>query len=182
MNIILDHREFVGDWLNARGLLGKAVEVGSADGSFAASILSDWDGQKLFLIDPWAPQPSELYPQPHADVDFEALHRSCQELAERDRRVTLLRGTSVAFAETFENWAFDFVYLDAAHDPENVRQDLDLWYPKLKRGGLFGGHDFNHPNPPEAHNGVMEAVTQWMREKQLGFSVTRCTSWWTIKQ
>lgn len=177
----LEHRELVGDWLNEHGLVGDGVEVGCAEGNFATSILSDWSGKRLFMVDPWEKQSQELYPQAHADVDFDAWYQSCVSLAQRDTRATLIRKTSLQASSDFDNWSLDFAYIDAAHDYGNVYQDLELWYSKLKPGGLFGGHDFNYPNPPCAFNGVMEAVTQWMREKGLRFTVTRCTSWWTIK-
>lgn len=175
----LEHRELVGRWLNEHGLTGDAVEIGSAAGDFATSILSDWNGKRLFMVDPWE-KGSSL--QDYSAVDFGAWYEKCVELARRDPRASLMASTSLQAAPGFENWSLDFAYIDAAHDFDNVYQDLELWYPKLKPGALFGGHDFNHPNPECAHNGVMQAVTQWMREKGLRFTVTRCTSWWTIKK
>lgn len=180
MNI--EHRELIGDWLNARGLTGNAVEIGSAEGHYAASILSGWKGKRLFMVDPWAHLPEELCPQSYASVNFEAWHQACVELSRADNRAVLIRKTSAEAVKDFENWSLDFVYLDGAHDMENVLQDLELWYPKLKPGGLLGGHDFSHPNPECAHNGVKEAVTEWMRVNGLSFTVTRCTSWWAVKK
>ena len=39
----------------------------------------------------------------------------------------------------------DFIYVDAAHDYDNVLADLRAWYPKLKSNGVIAGHDFPHP-------------------------------------
>ena len=37
---------------------------------------------------------------------------------------------------------FDYVYVDARHDYKGVTQDLDAWWPKLKAGGIFSGHEY----------------------------------------
>lgn len=53
-----------------------------------------------------------------------------------------------------DGWA-DFVFIDAAHSYEAVRQDIADWLPKVAPGGWFGGHDYH-----EAHPGVIRAVDQ----------------------
>ena len=35
----------------------------------------------------------------------------------------------------------DFVYIDGNHAYEYVKKDIGLYYPKLKKGGVIGGHD-----------------------------------------
>ena len=36
----------------------------------------------------------------------------------------------------------DFVYIDGNHDYDYVKKDLELYYPKLKGGGVLGGDNF----------------------------------------
>ena len=36
----------------------------------------------------------------------------------------------------------DFVYIDDRHDYCSVREALELYWPKLKVGGVMAGHDF----------------------------------------
>ena len=38
--------------------------------------------------------------------------------------------------------AFDFVYLDGAHDNKNVRKELPRYFRKLRPGGVLAGHDY----------------------------------------
>lgn len=38
---------------------------------------------------------------------------------------------------------FDFVFVDADHSFEAVKQDIHDWLPKVKPGGWLCGHDFN---------------------------------------
>jgi hypothetical protein len=38
--------------------------------------------------------------------------------------------------------SLDYVYIDADHSYKSVQEDLIAWYPKVKVGGLFAGHDW----------------------------------------
>lgn len=50
---------------------------------------------------------------------------------------------SVRAAQFFADESIDFVFIDGDHAEQAVRDDLTAWYPKIKRGGLFAGHDYN---------------------------------------
>jgi hypothetical protein len=45
-------------------------------------------------------------------------------------------------SELFEDNSLDFVYIDANHTYEGVKEDIKYWYPKVKPGGLLLGHDY----------------------------------------
>ena len=34
------------------------------------------------------------------------------------------------------------MYIDARHDYESVKEDLEHWLPKVKLGGIVAGHDY----------------------------------------
>ena len=42
----------------------------------------------------------------------------------------------------FADGEFDFIYIDGLHTYEAVKQDIELYLPKLKKGGIIGGHDY----------------------------------------
>jgi len=42
----------------------------------------------------------------------------------------------------------DFVFIDGPHTYANVRNDLHLWEPRVRRGGIIAGHDFTARHPP----------------------------------
>lgn len=52
--------------------------------------------------------------------------------------------------DIFDNNSLDFVYIDASHDYESVKQDLNLWHPKIKTGGTIGGHDYGWESVKQA--------------------------------
>jgi len=51
-------------------------------------------------------------------------------------------GDSAESASRFEDGSMDFIFIDAAHDYDSVVKDLAAWWPKLKEGGIFAGHDY----------------------------------------
>jgi len=67
----------------------------------------------------------------------------------------LIRETSAEAHKVFPDEYFDFIYIDAAHDYEHVYEDITLWLPKLKKDGIFAGHDYWKKFP-----GVVKAVQE----------------------
>jgi hypothetical protein len=51
----------------------------------------------------------------------------------------LIRKSSSDAAKEFEQESVDLVFIDAIHSYESVKNDIDLWLPKVKRGGYYLG-------------------------------------------
>jgi predicted O-methyltransferase YrrM len=75
--------------------------------------------------------------------------------------ITPLRSFSVEASKNFDDNSLDFIFIDAAHDYQSVLNDLTHWYPKLKVGGLIGGHDYYYTNE------VAMAVNDFFDEKKI---------------
>jgi len=58
-------------------------------------------------------------------------------------KATLIREDSAQSVKRFEDESLDFVFLDRSVLFEHYEQDLNDWYPKVKKGGLFSGHDWD---------------------------------------
>ncbi len=84
-------------------------------------------------------------------------------------RFMIIPQPSEQAANIFDNNSLDFVYIDASHDYESVKQDLQLWYPKLKTNGIMAGHDYGW-------EGVKQAVDEFAKEKNLNIK-KYVTSW-----
>ena len=39
--------------------------------------------------------------------------------------------------------SLDFIFVDAAHTYDAVVEDIKLWEPKVRKGGLVSGHDID---------------------------------------
>jgi hypothetical protein len=159
----LRRRDELANYLNDAGLVGTGVEVGVAAGDFSRTILSGWEGRELVLIDAWTPQPdSEYHDIFNAPADIQAVHRAAAErVARDDSRVRLVQALSPAAADRFADGSLDFVYLDGNHAYLAARDDLAAWYPKIRPGGLFAGHDYLDGIRNSSLYGVRTAVDEF---------------------
>ena len=53
-----------------------------------------------------------------------------------------MRMTSYQASKMFSDNSLDFVYIDANHSYESVKEDLKVWYPKVTNGGYLFGDDY----------------------------------------
>ena len=56
--------------------------------------------------------------------------------------ISLHVSDSADAASMFQDDFVDFCFIDADHTPKGVRRDIVAWWPKIKSGGLLGGHDY----------------------------------------
>ena len=57
--------------------------------------------------------------------------------------ITPIKELSWDGAKHYEDNSLDFVFIDAAHDYESVKKDINAWFPKIKKGGIISGHDYD---------------------------------------
>lgn len=70
-------------------------------------------------------------------------------------QVRVLRGSTNQFCDFLPKNFFDLIFIDAAHDYENVKNDINISLSCLKYGGVICGHDYM-----EFHDGVITAVNE----------------------
>jgi len=73
--------------------------------------------------------------------------------------------TSEQASKRFEDNSLDGVFIDAQHEYEPVKQDLELWWPKVKIGGFFCGHDYDPSSM--GWPGVAKAVNEFVQINKL---------------
>lgn len=155
---------FFGQLLSKMNLLGPGVEVGVQGGVFSLELLQFWPGQ-LFLIDRWAYQSDGYEGDPANATNAEHQLKMVQTVTRMTHcwdRVRILQLFSNEAAQIFLNDSLDFVYIDGNHHYEAVLQDLKLWYPKVKQGGVIAGHDYgDYP-----HMRVKPAVDEFFANKE----------------
>jgi hypothetical protein len=159
------------------------VEVGCREGRTTGFVLAQCPDIRAIAIDPWCAQsPSEdVTRETYEKWDFKGIARQFWEnvggappatakAALRQAtnpwaygRCVMLRmpsneaayGLGVGNSLYRHMQSIDVIFIDALHDYESVKQDISLWWPRVRPGGYLCGHDYNHKWP-----GVMRAVAE----------------------
>ena len=155
-------RDDLGVLLEEQGLLGlPAAEVGVAEGRFSHQILS-WGVPLLYLVDVWKSSPGG-YAELTAwsdKVHNEKLAICLARLSPYEGKFEILRGWSYEMCDEISDGTLGFCFVDASHDYENAKRDLECYWPKLVPNGIMAGHDWPQP-------GVRRAVEEFADEQNL---------------
>jgi predicted O-methyltransferase YrrM len=58
-------------------------------------------------------------------------------------KLNIVRALSKEASLLYKDNSLDFAFIDANHSYESVKEDIELWLPKIKSGGILAGHDYN---------------------------------------
>lgn len=74
-----------------------------------------------------------------------------------------MRMTSMEAVKLFEDNSLDFVFIDASHEYEDVKNDIISWLPKVKKGGVLSGHDYweDPTTIPDVRRAVNDVLTNF---------------------
>lgn len=148
---------------NARG-----VEVGVFRGVLSQYLLRK-GVDRLFMVDTWAP--AEEQPEHYRETKDYCAGLSAAECGANEAlaravatrsggKAVVLKLPSVEAAHQINDGSMDFVFLDADHSYEGVRDDIAAWLPKVRKGGWIGGHDYANDMPEYDFSGVKRAVDE----------------------
>jgi len=133
----------IGTLLNELQLTGNGLEVGVLKGEFSKIILEKWKGT-LYMLDSW--RHLENYDDannPDTETHLKSLREAIKNVEPFVDRAYIIRMLSEDAANMlFRDEYFDFIYIDANHSYEGAKGDFEMWYPKLKPGGLFMCDDY----------------------------------------
>jgi predicted O-methyltransferase YrrM len=154
------------------------AEIGVAYGYNARSMLQELSIKKLYLIDPYTKYGKSKDVQREKGPGESTLKGAMELLEPWEDKLFWLYDTSANAVVKIPDDSLDFVYIDGHHQHIYVKNDIILYWPKIKIGGLMAGHDYTRYRP-----GVVKAVNE-MFEK---FDVVGCTryvkarDWWVWK-
>jgi predicted O-methyltransferase YrrM len=157
------------------------AEVGVFEGDTSLKLLEGLPELcKLFCIDQWTEDKEFLDSCPNKKGHvFNAHWPTVRKkfitnvLKPFEHRVMALQMKSCHAAELINAGELDFAFIDGTHTYLRAKQDIDLWSPKVRKGGVICGDDFN--NKP--NYGVIQAVKESFGNN---FKV-RGKIWYTIK-
>lgn len=143
------------------------IEIGVDYGLNARTMLKLLPIKTLYLVDPYEEELDTV----SGDKRYEKAQKF---LARFKNKIEFVRKTSDAAADVLPN-NLDFVYIDGSHEYKFVKRDIDLYYPKVKKGGIIGGHDFW-----ASQIGVCKAVLEFAEKHNLKLQGA-ITDWWIVK-
>jgi len=140
-NVMYSHRdELIAD-LNNLITSGKGVEIGVFKGEFSKHILNNWGGT-LYMVDVWRPLGDEYEDYSNHKGHVDAYQETMENIKGLENKGIMVRATSEIASDMFQDESLDFIFIDANHAYDFVVEDINLWFPKLKKGGMFSGHDY----------------------------------------
>lgn len=141
----------VGSW-KGRSSSYMAVEIINSKKKIRFDCVDTWDGSDEH-IDPnsYAFNPKILEDPNWLYEEFLKNVSPVQEI------INPVRKKSNLASFDYDDRSLDFVFIDAGHSYENVKEDITSWFPKIKIGGFIAGHDYN-PKWPS----VVQAVDEFL--------------------
>jgi len=125
------------------------AEIGVLEGRYSEILCQKIPGLKLLCIDDWKLR-----------ITHPKMKRAKALLAPYD--ATCIRKTSMDAVKDVQDESLDFVFIDAGHHPDLVREDIREWTKKVRKGGIVSGHDYYEHT--HIDNDVMGPVNEYIKE------------------
>ena len=103
----------------------------------------------------------------------------CKNIEPYKKYIHTMKMSSEESCLGFEDNSLDFVYIDAGHEYEYVKKDIDIWSEKVKPGGIISGHDWHYPEHDYA---VQRAVIDFAKEKNYFINNEFNWTWYMYKR
>jgi predicted O-methyltransferase YrrM len=156
------------------------VELGAWFGKstnyLATKIRESKKNIKFTAIDTWKGTDNEELHQNivgafNGDIFYEFIDNTT--LSNNYSAFDIIKDSSYNSAKLFRNSSIDYMMIDAGHTYDDVKSDINIWYNKIKPGGIISGDDYG----TNIFEGVTRAVNEyfydqvnqnnwsWMRKK-----------------
>lgn len=168
------------DWTSVKGLYPyikrlqgdvTGIEIGTCRAESTYLILDQCPNvSKLYTIDPylgyddWAGELSQETMSKFEDI----AHKNMAKFGDRVEFIKS-RSDDPKAIDLFKNEQVDFIFVDGDHSEEATYQDISNYYPKLRSGGLFSGHDYNL-------DAVRAAVERFRTENKIRINIQLSTN------
>jgi hypothetical protein len=117
---------------------GVGLELGVASGDLSERFLQTGKFRKLYSVDRWSD---------HGHPPQECVYVK-ERLAKYPESI-VIRSPAEEFTDLVPDEYFDFIYIDCyAHTGQEDGKLLEMYWPKLKPGGLFSGDDYDEERWP----------------------------------
>jgi alkanesulfonate monooxygenase SsuD/methylene tetrahydromethanopterin reductase-like flavin-dependent oxidoreductase (luciferase family) len=113
--------------------------------------------KEIHAVDPWLNGYDDTDPSSY-NIPMKTIEAQFDELLPQYPNIIKHKMKSVDAAALFDDESLDFVYIDGDHRYEAVKDDIDAWLPKVKKGLIIAGHDYQHKWAPGVKPAVLEKL------------------------
>jgi hypothetical protein len=153
------------NFLKSTTLIG--AEVGVGKGQNLCTFLQTCPRiSQIYAIDSYRPHKDFLWDEgiSFRDVDEKeidyirsiAMH-NIKWSGNKDKVIFLECDSSEA-SHLIKDEELDFIFIDVCVEQHQVFEELIRWYPKVKKGGIFAGHDWTAPSVERAVGRLMNDI------------------------
>jgi len=126
----------VGSW-KGRSAVFLAVEIHNSGKRIRLDCVDTWDGSDEHKV-----EDGVVY-EPLLKVKDGLYNEFIRNIRPVKKIIKPIRMTSVEASGIYDDESLDFVFIDAAHDYDSVKEDITHWLPKVRKGGVLAGHDYS---------------------------------------
>ncbi|MEO6582963.1 MAG: class I SAM-dependent methyltransferase [Ferruginibacter sp.] len=153
------------------------AEIGVNTGVTSEYLLKNLSIETYYCIDPWVPYDGPSAGTTHNTEELADSHynETLRRTEFAGDKVKILRMGSEDALKEVPDKSLDFVFIDGDHSYDAVIKDICGWWPKVKDGKIFAGHDYSHGD-------VNRALRQFFKDY---FRTSVCPGpndmWWAFK-
>ena len=143
LNMRSDFRQVVCDLINKHSYK-RIVEIGVWRGELSKMIIEQCNPEYFMMVDPLLVEYNHfegysctMGEKPKTQAQLNKISEHLEKYDADFKRMTSLEASQLVSEESV-----DFVFIDGLHTYDAVKEDIELWLPKIKPGGMLSGDDF----------------------------------------
>lgn len=140
----------------------KMVEVGCYMGESTNLFYNNLKCE-IYCVDPW----EDFINNNLKVMKMNEIEKIFDQNTMNNKNIKKIKSNSEIASKLFNDKSLDFVYIDANHDYEYVKKDIEIWRHKIKKDCFIGGHDYH-----KDWMGVIAAVNESVGIPDIVFSDT----------
>lgn len=153
-----------------KGSNNTMIEIGSYMGESTSLFAATKAFSRVFAVEPFqgTEEFNDLLRQQFLDKGLSCpygnskdeiwtfVYKLFKENTKHHKEIRLLKNYSYEVVDSFVDKSIELIYIDADHEYDSVKRDLELFLPKVCPGGIIAGHDYHEERWP----GVVQAVNE----------------------
>lgn len=166
------------------------AEIGVFKGEYSKELLEIIPELKLYGVDNWGNNGTTGRGRDDRQKGYLRTLEDLKSYIESGQYIILKKNSMLALAD-IPNASLDFVFIDAGHDYQSVKDDVTGWTKKVRAGGIVSGHDYYVSKLGQVE--VIKAVDEYVAEHKIKLNIinwdrktrsknNRVPCWYFIKE